>query len=367
MPIKVLVISDYRPYHTVRPEAEIFIGLAKLGFRVTVMTYGEARYAEEFRKAGITVIDFHPQKKFDAAEIGRIRAELVAGKYDIIHLFNSPSTVSGIRAARGLPVKVVLYRGYAGHIHWYDPTAYLKYLHPRVDKIVCNSVGVEEIFRRQLFFDKSKAVTINKGHRVEWYDHTVPADVRTQFNLPANAFVVVNVANNRPMKGIPYLLKAMSYLPPELPVHLLLIGNDMDDKANLALINGSPNRDKIHILGFQKEALNIVAAADVFALSSVKGESITKSVIEAMSMGVTPVITDIAGNRELVEGGVSGLVVPSRNAQALGKALLSLYRDRPRCKKMGVNARKHIQTHLNTEDTVLKYKNLYEELAGRKG
>ncbi len=367
MPIKVLVISDYRPYHTVRPEAEIFIGLAKLGLQVTVMTYGDARYAEEFRKAGITVIDFHPQKKFDAAEITRIRAELVAGKYDIVHLFNNPSIVNGIRAARGLPVKVVLYRGYAGHIHWYDPTAYLKYLHPRVNKIVCNSVGVEEIFRRQLFFNKSKAVTINKGHRVEWYDHAAPADIRKDFSLPTDAFVVVNVANNRRMKGIPYLLKAMNYLPVDLPIHLLLIGNDMDDKANLAILNASPNKDKIHILGFQKGVLNIVAACDVFALSSLKGESITKSVIEAMSLRVTPVITDIAGNRELVVNGVSGLVVPSRNAEALGKALLALYRDRPLCKQMGINARKHIQIHLNTEDTILQYKKLYQELAGHKG
>ena len=367
MPIKVLVISDYRPYHTVRPEAEIFIGLAGLGLHVTVMTYGDCRYAEEFRKAGVTVIDFHPQKKFDAAEIARIRTELVAGKYDILHLFNSPSTVNGIQAAKGLPVKVVLYRGYAGNIHWYDPTAYIKYLHPRVDKIVCNSVGVEEIFRRQLFFDKSKAVTINKGHRVEWYAGTVPADVRKDFHLPDDAFVVVNVANNRRMKGIPYLLKAMNYLPPELPIHLLLIGNDMDDKPNRAIINGSPNKDKIHIAGFQKGALNIVAGCDVFALSSIKGESITKSVIEAMSLGVAPVITDIAGNRELVIDGVSGLVVPSRNPEALGKALLALYRDRPLGKRMGENARRHIETHLNTDDTIRKYRQLYEELASRKG
>ena len=52
MAIKVLVISNYREYHTVRPEAETFIGLAKLGFEITVMTYGDSKYVEDFERPG---------------------------------------------------------------------------------------------------------------------------------------------------------------------------------------------------------------------------------------------------------------------------------------------------------------------------
>ena len=47
--------------------------------------------------------------------------------------------------------------------------------------------------------------------------------------------------------------------------------------------------------------LNIVSACDAFVLSSLFGESITKSVIEAMSLSKTAVITDIPGNKELLE------------------------------------------------------------------
>lgn len=69
MPVKVLVISDYRDYHSSRPESNIFIGLAKLGYDITLMTYKGGRMPEEMENAGIRVLDFHPKKKFDQEEI----------------------------------------------------------------------------------------------------------------------------------------------------------------------------------------------------------------------------------------------------------------------------------------------------------
>ncbi len=366
MAIKVLVISDYRDYHSTRPEAAIFIGLAKMGFQVYIMTYPETPHRKEFEAAGIQIIDFHPRQKWDRAEVQRIREFMLEKKIDIVHLFNSKAIINGIRAAKKLPVKVVLYRGYTGNIHWYDPSAYYKYLNPRVDKIFCNSKGVEEQIQRQLFFDKSKTITINKGHNIEWYNHYEPYDIRQELDLAPDTFLLVNVANNRKMKGIPYLLKAFNQLPDDLPIHLLLIGRDMDDRKNLSIINKGNKKGKIHILGFKKNVLNIVAACNVFVLPSIKGESITKSVLEAMSLGITPIISDIPGNRELVVDEESGLVTQVKNTKELSEAIFRVYQDQGFCKVLGQNAQKRIATHLNTEQTVLKTKRLYEGLVQEK-
>lgn len=362
MAIKVLVISDYREYHTVRPEAEIFIGLAKMGFEIHIMTYKEAKYIHEFEAAGIKIIDFHPEKKLNRNEIRRIREVIIGEEIDIIHLFNSKAIINGIQAAKGLPVKVVLYRGYTGHIHWYDPAAYLKYLHPRVDKISCNSKGVEEQIQRQLFFDRRKTITINKGHNTGWYEEYQPYDIRKELSIPENAFLLINVANNRKMKGIPYLLKAMSYLHEELPVHLLLVGRNMDSKRHLRIINQSEKKENVHILGFRKDVLNIVSACDVFVLPSIKGESITKSVIEAMSLGIAPIISDIPGNKELVINNESGIIFPSKNSKVLSQAIIKLYNNQTLCKELGKNAKMRIANHLNQKQTILNTKTLYEEL-----
>lgn len=363
MPVKVLVISDYRDYHSARPESNIFIGLARLGYDITLMTYKEGRMAEEMESAGIRVLDFHPTKKFDKKEIKIIRQYLVDHNIDIMHLFNSEGIVNGIRAAKGLPVKVILYRGFCGHIHWYDPSAYFKFLHPRVDYIHCNSIGVEQLIRRNLLFSsKDKAITINKGHNVDWYNDYKPRDIRKELGLEPDSFLLITVANNRKMKGIPYLLKAFNLLPREANIHLLLVGKNMDSKSNLALVAAGGNQHKVHFTGFQKNALEIVAACNVFVLPSIYGESITKSVIEAMCLSVAPVITDIPGNIELMKNGESGLVVPAKNPSAMAAALLSLYKDRALLQQLGTNAREHIRTQLNEKRTITEMDALYKRI-----
>jgi len=361
MPIRVLVISNYRSLHTARPEAAIFLGLAKLGLDIHVMTWGDSSFVPQFKEAGITVVDFHPTKKFDRKESDVIRQYVIDHQIDVMHLFNSPAIINGIRAANGLSVKVVLYRGYTGNIHWWDPTAYFKYLHPRVDAIFCNSIGVKELFDRQLFFKKSKAVTINKGHDLAWYNYP-PIDIRSELGISKEALLLVTVANNRRMKGVPYLLKAMSLLPSGLDIHLLLAGRDMDTKQNLAILKRGTYEGNVHFLGFRRDVLNVEAACDLFVLPSIIGESITKSVIEAMSLGVGAIISDIRGNVELVDHGVNGLVFPSKNAKALSDAILKVYNDRSLVAQFGEESKKRVATVLSSEQTVKRTKKLYEDL-----
>ena len=360
--MKILVISNYRETVSVRPEAELFIGLKRAGLDVAIMTYPDAEYVEKFREAGIRVIGFHPEKKLDRQEIKTIREELIKSKYDILHLFNSKAIINGIQAAKKLPVKVVLYRGYTGNIHWYDPTAYFKYLHPRVDKIWCIAASIEQYIRRQLFFDKNRPITIHKGHDLSWYENISAIDRNEFKNIPADAFWVINVANNRRMKGTEYLLKAMQYLPPDLPIHLILVGRNLNHQKNMDIANKSPYANNIHFTGYRTDVLNIVKAGNAFVLSSLFGEATTKAVIEAMSLGTAPVITDIPGNQGLVADGECGLVVPLKNPQAIADAILKLYHDRDLCDQYGSNAKAHIAKYFNLKTTILEIKKMYESL-----
>lgn len=366
MSIKVLVISNYRSTVTVRPEAEIFIGLKKqFGYDVTVMTFGDGEYVPKFIEAGIRVVDFHPTKKFSINHIKRIRTELKEGGYQVLQLFNNKAMVNGILASIGLPVKVVIYRGYTGNIHWWDPFMYLKYLSPRVDKIVCLVEAIRLLMRRNLFFNKDKAITINKGHDVAWYSNVTPIDLK-ELGVPDDAFKIVCVANVRPMKGMKYLLKATHYLPPTSKIHILLLGNGMDAPKFKRLIDQSPIKTQIINLGYRKDALRVVKASHVFALASIYGEAITKSVIEAMSLGIAPLITDIEGNVGLAIHGESGIVVPAHNAKAMAEGMRMLSEDRELTRRLGVKAKEHIEKNLNTKDTVKAFDAMYRDLASTK-
>lgn len=364
MPLKILVISNYRTTITVRPEAEIYIGLQKAGHSVTIMTYGDSLYWQHFKEVGIRLIDFHPEKKMDKGEIAFIHDEIVGGDYDILHLFNGVSMVNGIQAAKGTAVKVVLYRGFEGHIHWYDPSIYFKFLHPRVDAILCNSEGVAEHINKARVFVKPRLVTINKGHRLSWYED-VEAMTHVELGLDPNAFYAVCTANNRRMKGMPYLLKSFAHLPEEANIHLLVLGKDMDIPENQDIIKGLPRPDRIHLLGWRGDALRIVKMAQTFLLASLYGESITKSVMEGMSLGTAAIITNIPGNRDLIEDGVSGYMVPKQNPQAMAEALLKMYHHPEKTVLMGKAAKERIATRFNSENSIKGYEAFYLDLAGK--
>lgn len=361
MSLKILVISNYNDPIVTRPEAEIQIGLKNAGVDVEIITPADSEYAQKFKDAGIKVYDKLISKKYNKDEIGFIKDILVKGDHQILQLFNGAAIVNGMRAARNLNVKVVLYRGFSGHINWWDPAAYTKFLNPRADKIICNSVGVEAIFKRQLFFDSNKAVTINKGHDLKWYESVTPF-TREELEISDNSLAIACVANNRPMKGVKYLMEAVTKLPEDLNFDVFLVGNGLDDEEFVNIIKESPNKDKVHFMGYRKDALRIVAACDVFALASVKGESITKAVLEAMSLGVAPIISDIAGNFELVNNGENGIVFESKNSNQLANGILKMANNREKTKEFGRKSKERIAGPLSIHTSVKKYKELYEEL-----
>ncbi len=361
--MKILVISSYQDTkNAVRPEGALLIGLHRRGHAVTVMTQGDAPYAAEFRAAGMKVIDFHPTQKFASAAVVRIRTELLAGAYDILHLYNNKAIINGIRAARGLPVKVVTYRGYTGNIHWWDPTSYLTHLHPRVDLITCVSPAVKAVFDRQLFFNSQKAVVVSKGHQPAWYQPIVAADLRTEFNIPTDAIVATIVANARRMKGIPYLLEAISALPPTLPLHFLFIGRGLDDARTLRRIQQTAYADRIHFSGFRTDVLSLVKAGDFSILPSVKGEGLSKVLLEALFLGKATLMTDIAGNRGLARHQQTALVVPPRDPQALATAIEQLATDAPLRQRLGQAAQTYVAKHYHTERSVDELIAAYQSL-----
>lgn len=360
--MKILVISDYEKFHTVRPEAEIFISLAQRGYDITIMTKGHYDYVSRFKENGIRVIDFHPEKKLDAQEVAFIRKELETSHYDVMHMYNNVAMMNGLKAAKGIDVTCVLYRGYSANVHWYDPTLYFKLLHPRADYIICNSEGVATIMREKGKVKEEKLITINKGHELEWYQDVKAHDIRKELGLPGDALMVVLVANNRTMKGTKYLMEATKYLNPEQNMYIVLVGQDLDNEESMNILKGSPFKDHVHFLGFRKEALNIVKSCDIFLLTSIKGESITKSVIEAMSLGLAPVISDIIGNKELVVHEESGLIVASKDSKGFAEALTRLYENRDLLTKIKRNAPQRIATRLSHEQTVDKYEEFYNSL-----
>ncbi len=361
--MKILIISNYKDaYNSVRPEGALFIGLQKLGFQLTIMTQADAPFVPNFRKAGIAIINFQPTKKISPKAIQFIRTTLKKGKYDILHLFNSKAISNGNFAAIGLPVKVLVYRGVIGGSAWYAPNSYLKHLHPRVDAITAVSKSVQQYLQQQLFWNKQKVSQFYKGQNLAWYQDIQPANLK-EFGIPKDAFVITCIANNRTWKGIKYLIQSANYLPADLPIHFLLIGRKMDTKENLTFIKSSPYSTHFHLAGYRNDALQLLAASDGYIQPSNKNrEGLGKAILEAMSLGIPPIVTNSGGPPEYVTHGESGLVIPTKNPKAIAQAVFQLFDTELFRLQLGKGARAVIAGKMSLEESVLALKEIYEQV-----
>ena len=357
MPIRSLCITEAAD----RPTVATFIGLHQAGVDITVVCPADHPNNQTLTGAGVKTIDIRLPTNFNKPGIAALREELQRGRYHIMHTFNNKAVSNGLRACKGLPVKIVCYRGIVGAVGFLDPMSWMRYLNPRIDRLVCVCDAIRRHFLEMkpafLRMPPERPVTIHKGHKLEWFT-AEPADL-TDYGIPENACVVGCTANYRPRKGIEYLVEAIEQLPDD--VHLLLVGH-MDAAKLTRRIERSPARERIHRVGWVSNAPELSAACDIFCLPSTKREGLPRSVIEAMAYRVPPVVTDAGGSPELVVDGECGFVVPPMDAAALAEAIGKLHRDTELRKRFGNAARERISTAFRNEDTVRKTIALYEEL-----
>jgi glycosyltransferase involved in cell wall biosynthesis len=253
---------------------------------------------------------------------------------------------------------VVAYRGAAG-VYWYDPTAWLSHLNRRIDYLICNSYFVQHHMQRQLLFRPHKTVMIHKGMDREWFREVRPVS-RKVLGIPENAILLGCVANVRRIKGVPYLLEATRYIRHDLPMHLLLIGNGMDHLKYRRLIASSPMRDRIHILGYRPDVYAVIAACDLYIQPSLS-ESLSRSVMEAMCLGVPCIVSDVGGLTELVAHKKSGLLVEKANPRALAEAANTLAGDAGLRKTYADEGIKRMQQIFSVEKMVANTLTLYRQ------
>lgn len=345
--------------NSVRPEAELFIGLQRAGVEVTVMTQGDSVYAGPMRHAGITLVDYVPRAKVSPRAVRRIRRELRARRIDVVYAFNNKAIANTNLAALGLPVKVVTYRGQTGNIHRWDPSVYLTHLNPRVDMIICVADAVRDSLRAQ-HPRPERVRRVYKGHSPDWYRDR-PADL-TEFGIPPGAFVVGCVANNRPRKGLGVLVEATYRLPRQVEAWLLLVGGGLGEADLERLVAGSPMRGRIVLAGFRHDAPALIAACACSVLPSLKREGLPKTVIESMAYAVPPIVTRTGGSAELVVDSRSGIVVPPGDAQAIADAIRFLHDNPTERALMGRRARERLERDFSIEETVRRTKALLESL-----
>ena len=346
-----------------RPTVETFIGLYKKNINISVICRSNCEHKTILDQHQIKNFEIIFRRKIDYEAIKKLRNYLIDQKVDIVHVFSNNTLTNTIFSLIGLKnIKLIAYRGIVGNVSYFDPISWIRFLNPRINKIICVCDAIKNYFLsmrpKSLRMNSNKPIRVYKGHNVDWYNEV--ADLN-QYSIPTNSFVVGCVANSRPRKGVDYLIRAIDLVPENIPIVLLLIGRMRGRKIKKA-IKQSKRKNLIFSPGFCENAPAISAACDLVCLPSYKREGLPRSIIEAMSAAVPPIVTNSGGSPELVEDNISGIVVPVRDSQSIADAIKKLYFDKSLRKSMGQRARERIKLKFNNEITVNETLKVYQDL-----
>lgn len=150
-------------------------------------------------------------------------------------------------------------------------------------------------------------------------------------------------------------------LAPELrrTLRLVMIGEGPLRTESMQLLEKAGCRELAWLPGERSDVADILCALDCFVLPSL-AEGISNTILEAMSCGLPVIATDVGGNAELVEPGVTGALVSSGDIPALAAEIVAFARDRDRARAMGQAGRQAVERRFSLMAMVNQYQELYD-------
>jgi glycosyltransferase involved in cell wall biosynthesis len=166
------------------------------------------------------------------------------------------------------------------------------------------------------------------------------------------------------------LLDAFVLLRRLLPVHaaalrLAIVGAGPLLAALRARAEAAGVADYVWLPGARTDVADILRSIDIFAMSSI-AEGTPGSVLEAMATGLPVVGTNVGGIPEVIEAGVTGMLVPASDPAALAAALARYVSDPDLTAHHGASGRERVLKHYNMQAMVAGYMALYDTMCERK-
>ncbi|QIF00473.1 glycosyltransferase family 4 protein [Roseimicrobium sp. ORNL1] len=183
--------------------------------------------------------------------------------------------------------------------------------------------------------------------------------VPTRDRDPSKPLRIGTAARLSPQKRIEDLIEAFRVALPDLPCCELLIAGEAEtgSETYADALKASTTDLPVRWLGEHRDLGDFHASLDIFAMIS-EPAGCPNASLEAMASGLPVVATDVGGASEQVLDGVTGRLVPPRNAAAFAAALVEVSRDLALCASMGRTARLHVEQHFSMDRMVAAYRAL---------
>lgn len=303
-------------------------------------------------------------------------------QYDLVHVHTPIAAVLGRIAAKLAGVKRIVYTSHGLPFHDLSSPKEL-FLYSQIEKIIAYitdlilSQNYEDITtaKKLGICPQEKLGYLGNGVDIERFrrdklktEHQI--ELRNSLDIPSTSNLIIGtIGRLTRKKGGEYLIEAIAKLLPQFPnLHVLFIGGELStdpEPFQAELI------EKIHALGINKNVTmtgerqdipEILGLLDIFTLPTFSPEGLPRSIVEAMSMALPVVTTDIRGCREAVLHGETGLIVPPCDSEQLAKALEKLLSNPKLRQTYSEASRKRIEIEYDEEIVFKRLGKYYQEL-----
>ncbi|MBM3206354.1 MAG: glycosyltransferase family 4 protein [Candidatus Staskawiczbacteria bacterium] len=332
--------------------------LKENGYEVYIVC-SKGKWLDEISREGFNVKVIEIKRKispfYDFLSIFKLFNYFKKEKFDIVHTFTPKPGLIGQLSARLAGIPFVFHTIFGFYFN--ESTPYLKRKFFVFIEKIASVFSTKIFFRNQEDFNfaikkgignKSKNKYFGDGIDIERFNpqkfsKEFVEEKKKSINLSLRIPIVGIVARLVKEKGYIDLFSAFKKIVEKFPEAVLLVVGPEDlakkDNFNKEIVKDFGIDNNVMFLGERTDVDEIYSILDVFVLPSYR-EGFSHSVMEACSMGLAIVATNIRGCREAIENEKTGLLVPTKNPERLAEAIIYLLSNKELAKKMGENARK---------------------------
>lgn len=295
--------------------------------------------------------------------ITRLGSLVSAGSYDVVHAHGLRAGIDAGIAVRGRALRIatvhnVILQSVSGRLK----TAMYRRAESLAiavnERVFAPSKDIARHLKARAPRFSERIETLHLGAGPRPVPAVSAASIRRELGVGPGQALVVTVARLAPQKALHVLLDALALVDSDAVLAVVgdgPLGAELRERARKAGVD-----EKVRWVGYRDDGPSYIAAADVFALSSV-WEACSLAAQEAMSLGVPVVSTAVGGMPELIADRVSGRLVPSGDARALAGAISDLLCSPSDARGYIDAARAHLAKEFSTERMLERLRSAYLE------
>lgn len=314
--------------------------------------------------SGVETVLCPLRQDYDLLAASRLAGVIRSFRPDVVHAHHPRAHAIALLASYVSPVRrLVVSRRVSFRLKKWNLFSQWKYKNPRIHSYVAVSDDIKQVLVHG-GVNPARVRVIHSGVDTTRFSPRPPADtLRRQLGLPQDKPIVGNLTHYSWWKGQPQFLEAAKrVIDSGTKAHFLLVGKGTDEADAQEQVRRLNLGDHVTLAGFRTDMPEVISLLSVSVLSSLAGEGFSGVLRECMSMGIPVAATDVGGNRELVQNGKTGLLVPAGDVAALAAAIQKLLADRSLASACASAAQKNVRENYSIERMVDNNIRLYEEI-----